>query len=467
MQLTTAIVLAAGQGTRMKSALPKVMHPLCGRPILHFVVQAALDAGCADVIVVVGSGRSHVETYLAKSFGERVRTVVQERQLGTGDAARTGLGAARRQDADVLILNGDLPLVRGDDLRSLIAAATAARGLALATCELADPTGYGRVVRRDGNVVAIREHRDLRNDEERAIREVNAGVYAASFVLLEKGLSQLVPNNAQGELYLTDAVAHVSKTGGRVVTALLGADVLIGVNDRADLARAEQTMQERVIRTWRLAGATIRSGARIEAGVMVEPDSTVETAAVLRGSTRIERGAVVDVGCVLTDVVVGAGAIVKPYSVASDARIGPRAQIGPFAHLRPGTELEEDVHVGNFVETKKTKMAAGAKANHLSYLGDGVIGSGANIGAGTIFCNYDGIQKHTTTIESGAFIGSDSQLVAPVTVGANSYVATGTTVTRDVPAEALAIGRVKQENKEGYAVRLRNRMRAAKQAQDK
>jgi bifunctional UDP-N-acetylglucosamine pyrophosphorylase / glucosamine-1-phosphate N-acetyltransferase len=467
MQTTTAIVLAAGQGTRMKSALPKVMHRICGRPILHFVVQAALDAGCADVIVVVGSGRSLVETYLAQSFAERVRTVVQERQLGTGDAARTGLSAARRQDADVLILNGDIPLVRGDDLRPLIAAAAAQRGIALATCELADPTGYGRVVRRDGNVVAIREHRDLQNDEERAIREVNAGVYAASFGLLAKGLSQLVPNNAQGELYLTDAVEHASQAGGRVVTALFGADVLMGVNDRADLARVEQTMQERVIRTWRLAGATIRCGARIETGVILEPDSTVETGAVLRGSTRIEQGAVVDVGCVLTDVVVGAGAVVKPYSVATDARIGQRAQIGPFAHLRPGTELEEDVHVGNFVETKKTKMAAGAKANHLSYLGDGVIGSGANIGAGTIFCNYDGIQKHTTTIESGAFIGSDSQLVAPVTVGAHSYVATGTTVTRDVPAEALAIGRVKQENKEGYAVKLRSRMRAAKQAQGK
>jgi bifunctional UDP-N-acetylglucosamine pyrophosphorylase/glucosamine-1-phosphate N-acetyltransferase len=236
------------------------------------------------------------------------------------------------------------------------------------------------------------------------------------------------------------------------------------VNDRDQLAQLEQMMQARIVRRWRLAGATLRDGARVEAGVVLEPDVTVESGVVLRGSTHVARGATVDVGCVLTNVQVGEGAVVKAYSVATDARIGPRAQVGPFAHLRPESELGEEAHVGNFVETKKTKMGRGSKANHLAYLGDGVIGAGANIGAGTIFCNYDGLQKHTTTVEDGAFIGSDSQLVAPVTVGANAYVATGTTVTRDVPAQALAIGRVKQENKEGYAAKLRERLKAAKDA---
>jgi bifunctional UDP-N-acetylglucosamine pyrophosphorylase / glucosamine-1-phosphate N-acetyltransferase len=226
----------------------------------------------------------------------------------------------------------------------------------------------------------------------------------------------------------------------------------------------EEMLHRRLVRIWRPAGATIREGARIDAGVTLAPDAVVETGAVLRGTTRIGRGATVDVGCVLTNVVVGEGAIVRPYSVATDSRIGPRAEVGPFSHLRPESDLGEEAHVGNFVETKKTKMGRGAKANHLSYLGDGIIGERANIGAGTIFCNYDGAGKHTTTIESGVFIGSDSQLVAPVTVGRDAYVATGTTVTRDVPAEALAIGRAPQQNKEGYAPRLRARFKAARDA---
>jgi bifunctional UDP-N-acetylglucosamine pyrophosphorylase / glucosamine-1-phosphate N-acetyltransferase len=226
-------------------------------------------------------------------------------------------------------------------------------------------------------------------------------------------------------------------------------------------------MHRRIVRASRLAGATVRDGARLDAGVTLEPDAIVEAGATLRGSTRVGRGATVDVGCVLTNVDVGERAVVKPYSVATDSRIGPGAQVGPFSHLRPGSDLGEDVHVGNFVETKKTRMARGAKANHLSYLGDGIIGAGANIGAGTIFCNYDGAGKHTTTIEAGVFIGSDSQIVAPVTIGRDAYVATGTTVTRDVPPEALAIGRAPQQNKEGYAPRLRARFKAARDNKDK
>jgi bifunctional UDP-N-acetylglucosamine pyrophosphorylase/glucosamine-1-phosphate N-acetyltransferase len=475
MRPITGIVLAAGMGTRMKSELPKVLHPVCGRPIVHHVVQAALDAGCSEVVVVVGQGRERVERYLAAAFaGRPVRTALQDTQRGTGDAARAGLAAVGPEADLVLVMNGDVPLVRGSDLMAVVGpllsapavqpGGAAGCALSLATCMVADPAGYGRVLREGRGVVEVREHRDLRSDEERAVREINAGIYAAGAEFLRRALATLTADNAQGELYLTDIVAFAARAGEPATTVTLGEDVLAGVNDREQLAQIEQVMYGAIVRDWRLAGVTVREGARIDAGVVLEPDVVVESGAVLRGATRIARGAVIDVGCVLTDVVVGAEAVVKPYSIATQSRIGARAQIGPFAHLRPDSDLDEEVHVGNFVETKKTRMARGAKANHLAYLGDGVIGAGANVGAGTIFCNYDGFRKHTTTIEAGAFIGSDSQLVAPVTVGENAYVATGTTVTRNVPADALAISRVKQENKEGYASRLRARMRAAKDA---
>ena len=464
MQTTTGIVLAAGQGTRMKSAVPKVMHLVCGFPIVHYAVQAALDAGCGEVVVVVGQGRGQVEEYLGRAFkGRPVRAAVQEHQRGTGDAARAGLATIGKEALEVLVMNGDVPLVLGEHLRAVgspLLDTSSPVALSLATCLVGDPTGYGRVLRKGGQIVEIREHRDLRGQDERDVREINAGIYVANIALLREALATLAPNNAQGELYLTDIVAFSNNAGEHIAAVTLPADVLAGVNDREQLAEVERTMYARIARKWRLEGATVRDGARVDSGVVLEPDATVESGVVLRGATRLERGATVDVGCVLTDVLVGAGAIVKPYSVATEARIGPRAHVGPFAHLRPGSDLGEEAHVGNFVETKKTTMGRGAKANHLAYLGDGIIGDGANIGAGTIFCNYDGFRKHTTTIEAGAFIGSDSQLVAPVTVGANAYVGTGTTVTRDVPAGALAISRVKQENKEGYAERLRRRFSA-------
>jgi bifunctional UDP-N-acetylglucosamine pyrophosphorylase/glucosamine-1-phosphate N-acetyltransferase len=337
-------------------------------------------------------------------------------------------------------------------------------GLALATCEVDDPTGYGRVLRdARGEVTEIREHRDLRTDAERAVREINPGIYAASRALFEAGLASLQPNNAQGELYLTDIVTFARGANERMVAVPSRAEVLAGVNDRHQLAEAERVMYERNARALRVSGVTVRDGARVDTGVLVEPDAVLEAGVVLRGATRIGRGAVVDVGCVLTNVVVGEGALLKPYTVASDSTVGPRAQLGPFAHLRPESDIGEEAHVGNFVETKKTRMDKGSKANHLAYLGDGVIGAGANIGAGTIFCNYDGFQKHTTRIGAGVFIGSDSQLVAPVTVGEGAYVATGTCVTMDVPADGLAIARVKQVNKEGYAGKLKARLKAAKE----
>ena len=458
----TAIVLAAGQGTRMKSALPKVLHPLAGRPMIHYVVDAAIQAGADDVVVVVGHGRELVEAYLAKAFGDRVRTAVQTEQRGTGHAVSVALPEVR-DDADLLLLLcGDTPLLDAGELKSLVGLLDApSLSLAMLTVRPADPTGYGRILRdAAGEVTGIREHKDC-TPEERAIGETNPGVYVARASFLREAIPQIRPDNAQRELYLTDVVALAAKAG-RVPTALVKEPMNVaGINDRAQLAEAEDVLYRRIADAHRRAGATVRTSARIDAGVVVEPDATIEHGVVLRGATRIGAGAIVDVGSVLTDVTVAAGANLKPYTIGASSSIGEKAQIGPFSHLRPDSEIGEDAHVGNFVETKKTRLGKGAKANHLAYLGDGEVGAGANIGAGTIFCNYDGFKKHRTEIGEGAFIGSDSQLVAPVKIGAGAYVATGTTVTRDVPADALAIARVKQENKEGYASKLKGRLKAA------
>ncbi len=458
--MQTAIVLAAGQGTRMKSARPKVLHPLCGRPMLDWVLEAAFGAGADDAIVVVGHARAEVEAHLAKTFGDRVRTALQAEQNGTGHAVMCALPALAADADRVLILYGDTPLVRADDLRALAGALSDddAGPLGMLTCRVADPTGYGRVLRQDGAIVGVREHRDC-DAVERLIDEINPGMYVARAGFLREALAALKPDNDQGELYLTDVVALAAEQGS-VVGQSADAATLEGVNDRCQLADLEERMYQRIADAWRRAGATIRATARVDAGVLIEPDARIEHHAVLRGHTRIGAEAVVDVGCVLEDVTVERGAYLKPYSVAQASRIGPRAEVGPFSHLRPDSVLEEDARVGNFVETKKTLLRRGAKANHLAYLGDGDIGEAANVGAGTIFCNYDGFQKHKTVLGRGAFIGSDSQLVAPVTVGEGAYVATGTTVTKDVPPNALAIARVRQENKDGYAARLKSRLAA-------
>jgi len=456
----TAIILAAGQGTRMKSARPKVLHELCGRPMVDYAIDAAFAAGSDDVVVVVGHGRDEMIEHLGKAYGARVRTAVQEQQRGTGDAVRSALPALAPSTDLVLILCGDTPLVDPAELVRLKGALAAENALAMLTARVDDPTGYGRILRDgEGRITSIREQRDA-SAEEKSVREVNTGIYLARAAFLREAVQGLQPNNAQGELYLTDIVATASKAGSVASWTTESAGALVGVNDRSQLAAAEDALYTRIADRFRREGATIRATARIDASVVVEPDAVIEHYVVLRGNTRIGRGARVDVGSVLTDVEVAPSAVVKPYSVCTSSTIGEKAQIGPFSHLRPESQIEADAHIGNFVETKKTVIRRGAKANHLAYLGDGDVGEGANIGAGTIFCNYDGFKKHKTEIGPGAFIGSDSQIVAPVRIGAGAYVATGTTVTRDVPENALAIGRAKQENKEGYATRLKSRLKA-------
>jgi bifunctional UDP-N-acetylglucosamine pyrophosphorylase/glucosamine-1-phosphate N-acetyltransferase len=459
----TAIVLAAGKGTRMKSQLPKVLHPLCGQPLLEYPVTAAFEAG-ADQVVVVTSGQPEITTALVARYGsERLQVAVQDPPRGTGDAVRAGLELVRH--ARTLILYGDTPLVRARDLNGLLEALDAPeQELALLTAVLDAPFGYGRIVRdKQGAIVEVREERDLRNHAERAIREVNAGMYAASTERLRAAVAELKPNNAQGEYYLTDIVAFLAQSS-RVSAVQGDADALVGVNDRADLAHAEELMFARQRDLHRRAGITIHGDARIDCGVQIAADAEIGAGVSLRGRCKIGARSRIDVGSVLVDSEVGEDAEIKPYCVIMQSSVGDGAQLGPFAHLRPESTIEANAHVGNFVETKKTRIRRGAKANHLSYLGDADIGERANIGAGTIICNYDGFLKHRTTIGEGAFVGSDSQLIAPLTIGKNAYIGTGTTVSEDVPDEALAIGRVRQVNKPGYAAKLRARLEAAKAA---
>lgn len=426
--------------------------------MLDFVINAAIGAGAEDVVVVIGHGASAVEEHLARRFPGQVRTALQAEQRGTGDAVRVAMPAVRGDVA--LVLCGDTPLVSAEAFRFLYEdLARSDVDASLLTTSVPDATGYGRIVRDGaGRIIRIVEHKDA-SPAERDIREINPAMYALRTAVLTHELAKLTPNNAQGEYYFTDVIAALA-TKGRLQSRAWGhSGDLVGINDRAQLAQAEAVLFERIADEHRRAGVTVQLGAQIEPRVTIAPDATIARGVSLRGATTVGAGATIDVGCVLTNVTVAAGATLLPYTVATDSVIGEAAQVGPFSHLRPASVLGKGAHVGNFVELKKTTLGDGAKANHLAYLGDGIVGAKANIGAGTIFCNYDGFKKHLTEIGEGAFIGSDSQLVAPVKVGAGAYVATGTTVTKDVPDNALAIARIPQTNKEGYATRLRTKLK--------
>ncbi len=450
----------------MKSALPKVLHTVAGRPLIYYPIAALLEAGVDHVVAVVGHGREAVRAYLEETFGSRIGFAVQEPQRGTGHAVQQAFPSLPGDTQRVLVAYGDTPLLVVQDLRALASSLDEQPSfpLAIVTCRIDDPTGYGRILRDStGTIREVREQKDLRSTQEREIREVNPGLYCAKVEFLREAVFGLEPNNAQKEYYLTDIIAQAASRGG-VIGVPGDAANLLGINDRAQLSAADDVMYRRIADRHRRAGATIRQGVLIEETVVIEPDAVIESYVSLRGKTRIGSGARVDVGSVITDATIASGAFIKPYSVIGQSQVGKGAQIGPFAHLRPDSVIGDEAHVGNFVETKKTVMHPRSKANHLAYLGDGDVGEGANVGAGTIFCNYDGFQKHRTVIGKGAFIGSDSQLVAPVTIGDNAYVGTGSTVTENVPAESLAIARARQTNKDNYAPILRERLAAAAKA---
>jgi bifunctional UDP-N-acetylglucosamine pyrophosphorylase/glucosamine-1-phosphate N-acetyltransferase len=436
----------------MRSSRAKVLHELLGRPLVAYPVGLARDLGASPVVAVLGHQLEDVEAALTARFGDGAVTVVEQaEQRGTGHAVRLAMPALRGFDGVVLILYGDVPLLRRETLEELVGTARKYQCLAIVTTAPADATGYGRVVRDSrGHITGVVEEKDA-TDEERAITEVNAGIYAAPADFLRSATAGLVAKNAQGEYYLTDIIAVASRSIGVTAVDAEARDVA-GVNDREQLAVAENTLRARINRQWQVH-ATLRDPASI----VIEPDVTIAVDAeigrnvTLRGRTRVGHGARIEEGSILIDTDVGAHAHVKPYTIAEEAKVGMGAIIGPFARLRPGSDIGVDAHVGNFVELKKTVLGKGSKANHLSYLGDTVVGEKANIGAGTITCNYNGYEKRQTIIDDGAFIGSDTQLVAPVRVGKRAVVAAGTTVTRDVPDGALAISRVEQQAREGYA----------------
>lgn len=445
-----AVVLCAGKGTRMKSARAKVLHEILGRPLAYYPVKRAFDLGAVNVTCVVGHQGDDVKAALTAAF-PHASFATQVQQRGTGDAVRAAKSALEGYAGKVLILYGDVPLLTEDTLRRLLESYPEGQGvLSLVSCELADPTGYGRLVREGGQVKRIVEHKDA-TQAQREIREVNAGLYVVDAAFLWGALETLTPKNAQGELYLTDIVEQAAAKG-RIGVVVASAEETAGVNDRVELAERAKVMQQRINQTWMRDGVTLVDPAStfIDDDVELGPDTILEPQVSLRAGTMVGQGVRIGQGAVVVKSVVGDGCEVKPYSVLEEAKLGQHCHVGPFARLRPGSELAEGVHVGNFVETKKAKLGKGTKAGHLAYLGDAVVGEGCNIGAGTITCNYDGVNKHITTLGDGVFIGSDSQLVAPVTVGDRAFVAAGTTVTEDVPAEALALSRVRQLTKLGW-----------------
>ena len=448
----------------MRSRHVKVLHRLCGRPMLEYTLALLAPVGVRRTILVLGHQADAVaETLKSRGMSPPdLQIAIQTEQRGTADAVRTAMPLLPEDSGTVLILYGDTPLLTEARLRKLIAASQG-RALAMLSTRLTDPSGYGRLL-RDGSGAPLRiiEDRDC-SPEEKQISEINAGMYAIDSAFLRRALGRVGASNAQREFYLTDLVAEAVAEKASIAAELAPPEETLGVNDRVDLAQAESILRRRINEAHMRRGVTLRDPATtyIDDEVTLGGDCELGPGVVLRGRVSVGERCVIETGCVLTDVTVAEDSHLKPYTIATDSQIGPAAQMGPFSHLRPGSTLERGVHIGNFVELKKTHVGAGSKANHLAYLGDAEIGAGVNVGCGTITCNYDGVAKHKTVIEDGVFIGSDTQLVAPVRVGRGAIIAAGTTVTRDIPAGALTLSRVPQVDKPDYAEQLRARQAAA------
>ncbi|WP_421700738.1 bifunctional UDP-N-acetylglucosamine diphosphorylase/glucosamine-1-phosphate N-acetyltransferase GlmU [Ancylobacter sp.] len=443
MRQLLVIVLAAGEGTRMRSALPKVLHAVAGRPMVAHVLDAALAAGAARLAVVIGPDHDKVATEVRRVAPE-AEIFVQTERRGTAHAVLAARAALERGFDDVVVMYGDTPLVQPETLAALRAPLAQGAGVAVLGFRPADPTGYGRLVTEGGELLAIREEKEA-SEAERAIRLCNAGLMALDGRVALDLLDRVDDANAKREFYLTDVVAIARAQGRAAAVCEVAAEEVAGVNSRAQLAEAEAILQRR-----------LRARA-LEAGVTLVAPETV----FLSADTTFGRDVIVEPNVVFgPGVRVEEGATIRAFSHVEGAHVGAGAIVGPFARLRPGAALGQGVHVGNFVEIKASDLAAGAKVNHLSYVGDSSVGANTNIGAGTITCNYDGFRKHRTTIGANAFVGTNSLLVAPVSVGDGAYIGTGSVITDDVPADALAIGRARQVNKPGLAARLRARLSA-------
>lgn len=439
------VILAAGQGKRMRSTLPKVLHPIAGRPMLeHVLTSAKALEGDHQTILVLGHGGEFVQEFLSKT-AFKAKTALQSEQKGTGHAVLQACDQLS-DDPVTLILYGDVPLIQTQTLQQLAGLASSG-GLGLLTQHMANPTGYGRILRnQDGDVSGIVEEKDA-SAEIRQITEINTGFMALPTQKLKGWLKQLKPNNAQGEYYLTDVIALAVIEGVPVYTTQASNDwETVGVNSRAQLADLERVWQRELANRLLESGVTLLDPSRIDirGELQCGTDVQIDIGCVFEGKVVLGSGVSVGPHCVIKDAVIDANVKIQAFSHIDQATIGAGSVIGPYARLRPGTVLAEDVHVGNFVEIKNSDVGAGSKANHLAYVGDATIGKKVNIGAGTITCNYDGVNKHRTVIEDEAFIGSDTQLVAPVTVGKGATLGAGTTLTKDAPANQLTVTRVKQ-----------------------
>jgi bifunctional UDP-N-acetylglucosamine pyrophosphorylase/glucosamine-1-phosphate N-acetyltransferase len=450
------IVLAAGQGKRMRSSLPKVLQPVGGRALLAHVLAVARALRPAAVHVVYGHGGEQVR----QAFGQEpdLHWVHQAEQRGTGHAVRLALAAGRvPDDAQILVLYGDVPLVREETLRRLLKAAAAAdrgRGaLGLLTARLADPSGYGRVLRdAEGRVVGIVEDRDA-SESQKLLQEINTGILTAPAARLRAWVECLTADNAQGEYYLTDAIRHAHREDMPIVTEAPAAIAeILGVNSKGELARVERLYQHQQAEALMAQGVTVRDPARLDVRgeVVCGRDVIIDVGVILEGRVVIGDEVYIGPYSILRDTTIGSGSQILPHCVIEGAEIGARCRIGPFARLRPGTRLAEGVHVGNFVEVKNAEVGEGAKMNHLSYIGDASVGAHTNIGAGTITCNYDGANKHRTVIGTNAFIGSNTALVAPVRVGDGATIGAGSVITRDAPDGELTLARAEQKTIKGW-----------------
>ncbi|WP_190021604.1 bifunctional UDP-N-acetylglucosamine diphosphorylase/glucosamine-1-phosphate N-acetyltransferase GlmU [Streptomyces hiroshimensis] len=464
------VVLAAGEGTRMKSATPKVLHAICGRSLVGHVVAASRELDPEHLVVIVGHAREQVSAHLAQIDPE-VRTAVQYEQNGTGHAVRMGLEELSNNgitlDGTVVVVCGDTPLLTGATLKALSDTHAAdGNAVTVLSAEVPDATGYGRIVRDDsGAVTAIVEHKDA-TEEQRAIREINSGVFAFDAQLLTDALGKVRTDNSQGEEYLTDVLGILREAGHRVGAAVGGDHrEILGINNRVQLAEARKLLNERLLHAAMMSGVTVVDPAStwIDVTVTVEPDVLVHPGTQLTGATSLATGCEVGPNTRLADTTVGAGARVD-NTVADSAQVGEGATVGPFAYLRPGTKLGPKSKAGAYVEMKNAEIGEGTKVPHLSYVGDATIGEYSNIGAASVFVNYDGVNKHHTTIGSHCRTGSDNMFVAPVTIGDGAYTAAGSVITKDVPPGSLAVARGQQRNIEGWVARKRPGSAAAQAA---
>lgn len=451
-----AVILAAGQGTRMKSKLYKVLHPVCGIPMVQHIVNQISKLYIDDIVAVVGHGAESVKSQL----GDQCRFVLQKEQLGTAHAVLQAKELLKDKEGVTLVVCGDTPLITAETMHNLFKHHEETKAKAtILTAFADDPTGYGRIVRNGkGFVEKIVEHKDA-SEEELKIKEINTGTYCFDNQALFAALEKVSNNNAQGEYYLPDVI-EILKNNGDIVSAYVSDDFseTLGVNDRVALAQAEKIMRKRINEYHMRNGVTIIDPEHtyIDAGVEIGRDTVIYPGTVISGATKIASDCIIGPNSELKNCTVGEGTAIR-HSVVHDSHIGSKVSIGPFAHIRPQSQISDEVRIGNFVEIKKSVFGPRSKASHLSYIGDAQVGRDVNIGCGTITVNYDGREKHLTVIEDEAFVGCNSNLIAPVTIGKGAYVAAGSTVTKDVPGDALAIARAQQVNKENYAQKLKKK----------